>query len=762
MKKIPPIGNIKSKICIIGEMPSKDDNLVGLPFTGSTGKLLRQLLSGVGIDFNECYATSVVKYYPPNGDILRIDELGISLLECISELEKELQSSEANVFIPLGSDALKALTGHTSIFKYRGSILKSTLLPGRKVIGTIHPASLLKEFQKSALVSADFKRIKYESEFPDFRSLPVRSFITNPDFATTTQELDRLLSLEGRPFKKISLDIETTMNGGTILCVGLSDNAHSAICIPFVHKSKPYWPYAHEVMIWEKIKRLLTSPNHYKIIQNAQFEMDIMFPIIGEITPVYMDTMIGQHLLYPELPKGLDTLCSLYTNEPYYKDDAKIANYESDALWNYNCKDVCVTFEIAEAMDKELEEDNLTSFLHGYQMPFQKILWQASHFGIKLDIIRLQELKLSYIKEADTWQKCLNALVGKELNTNSPNQVRKLLYTDMKLPPHIHRKTGQLTVDNEAIERLDKLHPNPIFKSILKTRGYKKMVSTYMNDISDKDGRVRTNWVITGTETGRLSSRKNIRGTGSNLQNFPKEIRDVFVADEGYSFVVGDLSQVEARFVAWLSGDNNLKSLFKKGGKIHSHVASWLYKVSPELVTPEQYAKAKSVVHGCNYDMGFRTFSQASGISIAESKWLLNQYHNNFPMIKQWHQSIVNQLHRNRTLTSPFGRRRLFFGWWGDSLFKEAYATVPQACAVDLLCMAAVRIYYQLPPNANILLQVHDEIVIQCMDKDIDMVAKLFKAEVEKPVIINGDSLSIPLDIKIGKNWKDLKEYHNG
>ena len=759
MKRIPSVGRVDAPIVIVGIAPSKEDEMVGVPFVGQQGKLLRQLLESAVIEYNDCYVTNLVKYHPPNNDIKRIKELGIDIETCVLELRDELKLTNANVIIPLGELPLQALTSKEGIGKYRGSILKSDLLSERKVIPTYHPGSLFHQMELTALVMSDFKKGKRESFFPDFRNIPKRDYLISPTFSQAVDYLNSILSLNDKPFKKISFDIETTRLNQMILCLGISESKDSAICIPIFDKGKRYWSISEETEIWRLFQAILTSPNHYKIIQNAQFEMDCLFDVVGEITPVYMDTMIGHHLLYSELPKDLATLCSLYTNETFYKDEAKDADYDSNALWTYNCKDVCVTFEVAEALETELEEAGLTSFMHGYQMPLLKILWQASHFGVKLDKSKISELDTHYKREGEKWQKCLDVLVGKEINVNSSTQVKKLLYQDMKLPQSIHKKTGKLTSDNEAIGRLNKLRPDPIFEAILKTRECNKIVSTYTKDMSDPDGRVRCNWVITGTETGRLSSRKNIRKTGCNLQNIPKNLRDIFTADEGCSYVVGDLSQVEARFVAWLSGDENLKNLFKKGGKVHSQVASWIFKTPVDLVTPEQYAKAKSVVHGANYDMGYRTFAQTAGISITESQWLLNQYHNNFPMIKMWHQSIVDQLRRNRMTTSPFGRRRLFFGWWGDSLFKEAYATVPQACAVDLLCSAILRVYYQLPPSAIILLQVHDEIVIQCRDEDVGNIASLFKREVEKPIIINGDSLFVPLDIKVGKNWKELKEW---
>ncbi len=759
MKYVKPIGSKDAKICLIGEAPGKDEEAIGIPFIGNSGKLLRQLLGNAGIDFNNCYITNVVKYRPPDNDITRLKEIGIELSKCVIELYDELLDVKSNVYVALGNTALQAMTGFISIDKYRGSILNSTLLPGRKVIPTIHPAALFHRFNDTALVMSDLKKVKIESEHNDFRNLLKRSFIIKPTFDNAIKELNNILTLQNNQPKKVTLDIETPMSAPYILCVGLTDNYNTALCIPFVDGGQPLWSMEEEKFLWKLIKQILNSPQHYKVIQNAQFEMDVLFNMVGEITPITMDTMIGHHLLYSELPKGLDTLCSLYTNEPYYKDDAKTANYASKALWEYNCKDVAITHEVSEVIHKELVDAKLVDFMYGYQMPLLKILWQASKVGVNVDKQRLNEYKCQYKKESIEAQEELNILVGRDINVNSPKQVGNLIYGEMNLPKSIHKKTGKLTTDNEAIERLNKLKPNKIFDLILKVRGTRKLLSTYLIDLTDEDGRMRTNWVITGTENGRLSSRKNIRGSGTNLQNQPKHIRDIYIADEGCSFVVGDLSQVEARFVAWLANDYNFKKIFNEGGDIHSKVASWIFKVPADLVTKEQRSKAKSVVHGANYQIGIRTFAQSVGVNTHEAEWLLNQYYFTFPAIKQWHKNIVNQLYKDRTLVNPFGRRRIFFGFWGDALFREAYAFIPQSSAVDYLCTAFAPIYYQLPEGATILLQVHDEVVIQCRNNNVDEVCKLLKKEVERSVMVNNDLLTIPIDIKIGKNWRDVVEW---
>jgi DNA polymerase I-like protein with 3'-5' exonuclease and polymerase domains len=164
-------------------------------------------------------------------------------------------------------------------------------------------------------------------------------------------------------------------------------------------------------------------------------------------------------------------------------------------------------------------------------------------------------------------------------------------------------------------------------------------------------------------------------------------------------------------------------------------------------------------MHGADYDMGVNTFATTAGCSAKDAFFQLSKFHSAFPNIRAWHESIRQQLSINRTLVTPFGRKRTFYGYWGDSMFKEAYANVPQGTACDHINMAALRIDAQTPKDVVIVMQVHDELVIEHGDHDPLPIAKLFKKEVEVPVTVNFDTLVIPLDVGVGKDWKNVKDY---
>lgn len=746
MRRVNGTGPRDAKLCLVAEAPGAEEETVGIPFIGPAGKMLNECLRDNGLTRQDVYITNVVKYRPPDNKIDRLGEIGIDIIQQTLELKAELEKIKPNCVMAIGNIALQALCGRTGIKKWRGSLLESTLIPGLKVIPTIHPAAALRgEIALLAFIRADIHKARKESGWSDFRSLPKRSFVINPSYEQVIATLDKFESAQF-----LSLDIESIRGTDIITEIGLGDSPRFAITIP-MYKNKAVWPLEQEKEIWRRVRSLLNNPNIGKIIQNVNFERTMLRKWVGEIYPVYMDTMIAQHLLYAELPKDLSTIASLHTLEPHWKSDK-----DAD---EYNVKDVSHTQECAEVMDEELKEINLYDFLHGYQMPFSAILWRATQKGVKVDMNLLLRYKEENEKLSNSFQLALNTFVGRELNVKSSKEVQKFLYVDLKLP--VQRKKGAICADKKAIEKLRTKSDHPALELISKISSLRTSLSTIYNpDKVDPDGRMRTEWVITGTETGRLASRENLQGRGCNMQNLPKSCRDMFIADEGCSFIIADMSQVEARFVAWFSGDPVYKGMFKSGKDIHKQVAGWIFKIDPSMVTPTERQKAKATAHGTPYGMGAKNVAQLYNIPVQEATWLQQQFFQMFPMVKTHYQAgIQEQLRQSRTITNPHGRRRIFFGWWGEELFREAYASLPQGSAADTLNKALTRAYYRFPPEADVtpLIQVHDEWVIQVRDEYVNECAYILKEEVERPILVNQDMLSIPLDVNIGKNWKDSK-----
>lgn len=741
------VGPLNAKIMFVGEAWGAEEEIYQQPFKGKAGKIFDATLIDAKIKREEVYITNVVNLRPPNNDLKRLNELGRTIESFYPELKQEIETVKPNIVVALGNTPLWALCSKDKITKWRGSVLESTLVPGMKVIPTLHPSYLLRgNMESCALVVPDLCKVRRESETSQI-ILPHRTFHLEPKFSDAIEYLHSLANE-----KYLSIDLETPRKPPYyIKCFGLGHTPDFAMCIPFVHGSKVWWNESQEVAIWEQLRTLLQKPCLIKVAQNQMFELSMLKPWVGEINPI-IDTMIMHHLCYPELPKGLDTLASLYTNEPYFKDESE------ENLWKYNCKDVTTTLEIAIALERELKELGMFEFYHGYQAVYAKTLWRATEYGVLTDKNAIKEHLKEIDPKIELYQKGLDALVGYPINARSPNQIKQLLYDEMKLPKRYNRKTHSVSANQEVLEKFAITHPSPTFDLILKVRKYKTLKSTFAKDNSDEDGRIRTSYTLSHDVTGRIASRKNIRKTGANMQNIPEEMRNIFISDSGTIFIAGDLWQAEAMVVAWLANDPRIKTMLKSGKKIHSEFGAWTYQVAPDQLTPQQYKISKRIIHATNYDMGPDQLAYHAGVTRMVGKELRQKYNNFFMGLESWKESIRKQLSYNRTLITPQGRRRQFFGMWNDALFRAAYAHIPQATVADLIGHIANALSFRLPKSAMVLLQVHDELINQARTQDEQKVVDLFQAESKRPMIINGDILTIPLEVKVGINWRDLHE----
>lgn len=391
-------GPTGAKIALVGDFPSSTDLVGGIPFIGAMGNLLGEMLSKAGIPrplievrhqptgqqmaggystYNSVgsriYITNILKNESFAG--LQADE-GFArkyylhpakagrptpeMQKKLAELAIELQSMpNLNVIVAAGEYALQALTGKFGITKWRGSILESTLLPGKKVIPTIHPRKVMKDLTWKVLVILDLKRAKEQAGFAEIRR-PITNFTIAPSLRQVVEYANDVLLRS----EKIAFDIET--RGDHIACIGFAPNITDAICIPLTKGKGHYWPSAEEEMIaWKTIAEILASPVR-KIAQNAPFDMSYMTWHGCPVNNIWWDTMSAQNILYPELAKDLAIMVSIYTEHPYYKDKGRAAlrlksekawaEGQSDTdLWVYNCTDCIGTVGVQEGQQRDFE-----------------------------------------------------------------------------------------------------------------------------------------------------------------------------------------------------------------------------------------------------------------------------------------------------------------------------------------------------------------------------------------------------------------------
>jgi len=750
-------GNVQAKIWLIGEAPGATEAASGKPFVGGAGRVLDGILRDSGIKRDETFIDNVIQWQPQKNDFGKYYEDSKrerptqELLRAHDRIREDVRLHRPNVVVALGNEALFALTGRKYITKWRGSILGCH---GVKVIPTIHPAMVMRQYEFRPVSILDFKRVKEEARTPDFPTPYHDQFLINP---TYEQVMETLEFLHTQPY--IAFDIETAIN--QIVCIGFGWARDKSVCIPIFFGSNSWWSKEEELAIIKEIKRLFANTRIKFIAQNAQFDMIFLKDKWDvDVPSLWMDTMIGFHCVYPELRKGLAFLCSIYTKRPYYKGMTGTGEGPSN-LWTYNCLDTVVTWECAHEIRKELEEFGTLDFYLQNSHKLIQPLIRMQRRGIKIDLDKRAKTDEVLSKSEVELLERLQKAVGHELNPSSPKQIKDFLYEELKLPPQIKRSTGKLTADEGAITELAKKYPNPIFDLILEIRGIRKMLSTYIRAPLDEDGRIRCSYVITGTETGRLSSRESVYGSGTNLQNIPRGdiVRGIFIPDKGKTFVNVDLSQAEARVVSYLAKEERMQKLFNSGGDIHRRNASFLFNKREEEVTKEDRQLAKTLVHAANYGIGPRTFSKHIGSTEEKARTLLNQYYAMYPGIKLWHREIGERISRARILRTPLGRARMFFGRWGPDLVKEAIAYIPQSTVSDILNRGLINASNNLPTDWELILQVHDSVLMQVPKDTHPMhIFKFAKHYFEIGIEIERERMVIPIDIKVGDNWADMKK----
>lgn len=792
-KFVKPVGDPTSKIALVGEAPGRHEDALGLPFVGPSGDLLTRMMSEAGLIRSQCWITNLVKYRPPGNNIEVYFEKKSrnkpkpAMIEAKENLRQELIQLNPNVVVALGGTAMWALTDiPKGITKYRGSVLESTLIKGLKVIPTIHPASVLRSYVPDRqTIPVDLRRAVKEMAYPEIRR-PQRNFTIGPTYNEVMAYLDEMYNAE-----YVSFDIET--RGLTIVCIGLSDRPDRAICIPFFRGLNPYWSLEESGAIWRRICEVLENPKSKKVAQNAQYDILYLARFMGiNVQNLWMDTMVAHHEVYPELPRGLDYLASIYTDEPYYKDEGKEVSgrVKDEDLWNYNCKDASVTLECAFAIDEELAEMGLWPTYKETQSYLEPLMTMTL-MGVNFDKAGRDKLYKDYTTKARMLQQELENAIGHPLNVNSNQQMSSFLYGELGLPIRRNSPDSGPTADDAALRQFRtkyKKYEN-VFTIIMAIRRLTKLANTFVGVEADPlDGRIRSNYDVSGTTTWRLSSKKSSWGGGANLQNQPKRpldtdmgmnplsIRDLYIADEGKFLFASDLSQAEARVVDWLSDDEQQIRRYLNGEDVHVVFASKLFKIPLEELLQlkegddEQKRKfkymrqlGKTVRHATNYGMGPKKLQEQGMkeglyLDFSECKTLLIAAKSATPMLEHWHRRVHEKIERDRTLTTFFGKKRRFGERWGDELNRQAYAFEPQSTVGQLCNRGLKRIYHELgDQGVDLLLQIHDEVVGQCpLDKPhlAWRAMQLMQEEIE----IRGRPLTIPSELKVGFRWGSLKE----
>nr|WP_325211576.1 DNA polymerase I [uncultured Oscillibacter sp.] len=397
------------------------------------------------------------------------------------------------------------------------------------------------------------------------------------------------------------------------------------------------------------------------------------------------------------------------------------------------------------------------------ELPLCRVLAEMERTGCKVDARALREFGESLSARIAGQEAAIYEMAGEKFNINSPKQLGEVLFGRLGLPHGKKTKTGWST-NAEVLEKLRFQHP--IVDAVLEYRQYAKLKSTYAEGLlkaMDADGRIRTRFQMTVTATGRLSS------TEPNLQNIPtrtdlgSELRRMFTAAEGCVLVDADYSQIELRILAHIAGDEAMRAAFLAGGDFHAETAAKVFRVNREDVTHEMRRRAKSVNFGIIYGKSPFTLSQDLGVTLAEAKAYLEDYFATFPGVRRYMEDVVKRAHETGYVETLFHRRREIRKLASSqrnekaSGEREALNMPIQGTAADVMKLAMAAVWKRLRAerqSARLVLQVHDELIVECPEAEAEAVAKLLEEEMEHVV-----ALSVPLTAEAhwGKNWLEAK-----
>lgn len=483
----------------------------------------------------------------------------------------------------------------------------------------------------------------------------------------------------------------------------------------------------------------------------------------------------GKHARIALAREGIDFVCDFDTMLAAYLLDPSKARYDLESLIFENLgaelrgsedagRRASFLLPLKEVLGEKLKNQEMERLFKDVEMPLSTVLADMEMAGIRVDPDKLQKLSAEFGEKLERLTGEIYELAGMEFNINSPKQLGEVLFEKLSLPVVKKKKSGYST-DAEVLEKLKGAHP--IVEKILEYRFLMKMKSTYADgllSLVDRDTlKVYSNFNQTITATGRISS------TEPNLQNIPvktdigKKIRGVFVAEKpDHVLLSGDYSQIELRVLAHLSGDEKLIEAFVKGEDIHARTASEVFGIPQEKVTSQLRDRAKAVNFGIIYGISDYGLAQNLGITTGEAREYIESYLNRYPKVRDYIRETINRAKLNGYVTTIFNRRRYIPDINSRNYNLRSFAervamnTPIQGSAADIIKVAMVKIhnhFKEMGLKAKMLIQVHDELIFDVPQDELEVVKSIVKSDMETAV-----PLKVPLvvDFKVGKSWEEI------
>lgn len=531
----------------------------------------------------------------------------------------------------------------------------------------------------------------------------------------------------------------------------------------------------NERKVFETLRDIFEDKNIKKI--GHDLKSDIIYLLKNDISlkGINFDSEIAKYILNPsDSSYKIDRLSyeflniDIPSNSDYLgtgKSSLSFRDLNAEKRKQYLYNYIYTVINLEDVMIKEIEKLNMHDLFYNIEIPLIEVLAYMEFVGFKLDLNVLDELGDKFNKKLKLLEEVIYEFAGERFNINSPKQLGIILFERLNLTAAKKTKTGYST-DIEVLEKLKTEHP--VINKIIEYRQLAKLNSTYIDGlkavVNTDNNRVHSILNQTIAATGRISS------TEPNLQNIPvrtdegREIRKAFIAENGYVLVDADYSQIELRVLAELSNEERLIDAFKNHEDIHTKTASEVFKVKLEEVTPIMRSRAKAVNFGIIYGISDFGLGRDLDISRKEAKEYIENYLGFYKNIDSYMKNIVNQGKKDLYVETYFGRRRyipeLESRNFNIRSFGERIAlnTPVQGTAADIIKIAMIRVYNSLKENnmkSRLLLQVHDELIVEAHKDEVDKVKEILKNEMENAV--QGFRVHLDADINIGDNWYESK-----
>ena len=536
-------GNPDSKLLILGQAPSYMETRHKRPLVGPAGYVFGECMGTANISRRECYILNVWEMevitddyrgtiHSKRGGELLWTKKGFTEagLDAASGAISRIVNSGANCILALGQQAFALCTGKSDrILKWRGSILPGDdRINGRKVVGTIHPSACLRgNYLWRYLIINDMKRVREERESPKI-VLPERNIILTPSLADIREYMELC-----RDHGQFATDLEVINH--QVSCFSLAPSVSEAMVVPLTNEYGDAWTEEEECEIWEMYNDIMSDPDVEKVNQNL-IGFDAPFLLMQNhihTQGTMRDNMIAQSVLYPEFNKGLDFQASVYTREPYFKDEGKMWKNEGGdfpTFWRYNGKDACVSLECWNVLAQELTQRAFWATYDRHETMAQVLMYMTIR-GLRVDLETLNETNANIGIEINEKMDRLNEVAEYPFNPTSPKSCQDYFYGAKGLPAY-KNKAGRPTTDDKAMSRIFRKTGLVEAKLVQEIRALKKLKGTYLEVEVDPDNRLRCSWNPRGTKFGRLSSSKTLMGRGMNLQNLHPKFKRFIVADE--------------------------------------------------------------------------------------------------------------------------------------------------------------------------------------------------------------------------------------